>query len=249
MKEMTLETIIVYPIKALAGIRVSQARILPQSMGLENDRQWALERANGTLVNGKTEKKIHQLDARIQLDPLRVLICSTIGKGQYLLPRDKKQLEVALGKFFGYRVRLVTSDTHFADDQQAKGPTLIANETLTTVSKWFGSERLPEWQARFRSNLHLQGGAPFWEDTLLGKEFMLGTVRLYGQNLCRRCIVPSRLPQGGADTPNFISHFRRQRLPSIQPYLEDKNSYRLAVNTVLRSPSGGLLRCGDKVIL
>jgi uncharacterized protein YcbX len=81
MKEITLETIIVYPIKAFAGIRVSQARILPQSMGLENDRQWALERANGTWVNGKTEKKIHQLDARIQLAPLRVKYAAPLVRG------------------------------------------------------------------------------------------------------------------------------------------------------------------------
>jgi uncharacterized protein len=61
-----LSKILVYPIKSLDGVEVSQAQIL-EGGALANDREFAMFDEAGKYVNAKRTEKIHGLRSRSAL--------------------------------------------------------------------------------------------------------------------------------------------------------------------------------------
>ena len=111
---------------------------------------------------------------------------------------------------------------------------------------------------RFRTNLELTGGKPFWEDKLYGapeelKAFRIGDVNLFGHNPCQRCVVPTRDPLSGYALSGFQKKFmqmRKQTLPHWANAERFNHYYRFAVNTSIPlSEAGKKLRVGDPVVL
>ena len=252
MASPLLSLIWIYPIKSLDPVALDRVRITAAG-ALQNDRRWGIVNAQGQWVNGKREPRIHRLRAQFTLEA-ETIATVTLQAPEYPpatfdLQDDRRDLEEWLSLYFQEPVFLRENQNQgFPDDLNASGPTIVSEATLQTVSQWFPGMTLAETRLRFRANLELSAVPPFWEDQLFGikgndRPFSLGSVTFLGVNPCLRCVVPTRNPQSGAVSPQFVSHFIEQRRKHLPPWVEDpthfENPYRLTVNTRIAEQSKG----------
>lgn len=81
------------------------------------------------------------------------------------------------------------------------------------------------------------------------RAFTVGGVRFRAANVCRRCAVPARDSRTAVATPHFREAFeawRRREMRGDVDACEWGSLYRLAVNTLLEGPGGGIA-VGDQV--
>ncbi|MGC1275306.1 MAG: MOSC N-terminal beta barrel domain-containing protein [Planctomycetaceae bacterium] len=246
-----------YPIKSFDPVAVEAARVLPAG-GLEHDRQYAVFDKAGKLVNGKRTPLVHRLQSSFD-DSFEQVTLTDREDGRtatFSFAADRPRLEAWLAERFGFPVDLREDKTSgFPDDTLSSGPTIIAAETLAHVGDWFGVP-FDEARRRFRANLVVEGGGPFWDDRLFAEPgetvtFRIGEAMFFGTNPCARCVVPSRDSVTGEQRPGFAKEFavrRRESLPAWSHTDAFDHFYRLAVNTRFFAPAtGGRLRVGDDV--
>jgi uncharacterized protein YcbX len=248
-----LALIHIHPFKSLDPVSVNEARFSPAG-GLDGDRQFALFDTSGKFVNGKRHPRIHQLRARFDWRSRTLRLFDR----DWNIDLDRPQLEDLLAAHFGVPVSIRENPNGgFPDDTASPGPTVISTATLQTAADWFGLS-LEQMRLRMRANLEISGVEPFWEDRLFGPKparvrFQIGDVILEGNNPCRRCIVPTRDPFTGEDTPGFKATFLQKREQQTPPWADRTwfdHFYRLAVNTVVPpSEAGKTLRVGDNITI
>jgi uncharacterized protein YcbX len=257
---MILSRIDLFPIKSLDGVSVAAARINPTGI-LEHDRVFAILDAAGSCVNGKRTERVHLIRTTFAEDyrEASFWIQGETRRQNFVLD-EPAAINRWLGDFFGFAVQLVGEPSSgFPDDRAAPGPTIVGRESLQEVVRWFPELTYEEARRRFRSNLELGDPEPFWEDRLFGapnelRMFRIGDVSFLGHNPCQRCVVPSRNPESGNQSPpRFQMRFmalRKEKLPSWTNIERFTHYYRFAVNTSIpRSEAGKILRVGDIVHL
>jgi len=254
---MLLSRIMVYPIKSLDGVSVNEAR-MTQGGILEFDRIHAIVDETGAYVNGKRTPRVQLLRTKYAPDFQEIMIGATGETTRHHFSlKDAAPLNRWLSDFFGFAVSLASEAKNgFPDDRTAFGPTITSEASLAEVARWFPRLSLENVRRRFRSNLELEGGEPFWEDRLFGKPgelkpFQIGNVRFLGHNPCQRCVVPVRDPDLADPIPNFQKIFMERRKETLPPWAEKErfnHYYRFAVNTsVSTTETGKKLRVGDPV--
>ncbi len=253
-----LDKIIIYPIKSLDGISISQVITL-KTGALKYDRQWAIFDENDRVVNGKSNQKIYRLRALFdnELSTLSLQIEGKQEKFAFNLDIENRGLEAWLSDYFGFSVYLKQNKIiGFPDDTNASGPTIISTATLETIADWFPNISVEEMRRRLRANLEINGVPPFWEDQLFGNKnqsinFRIGNVFLKGINPCQRCIVPTKDSYTGETTNQFQKQFiskRKETLPSWVNLNQFNHLYRVSVNTKIpESQVGKYLQIGDDV--
>lgn len=111
-------------------------------------------------------------------------------------------------------------------------------------------------ERRLRPNLVVSGVDPFWEDRLYRDRqtavaFRIGDCAFLGSNPCQRCVVPTRDPETGAETPGFRETFVRKREATLPEWASEAwfdHYFRLMVNTFVPEEAvGESLRVGDDV--
>ncbi|MDY6943807.1 MAG: MOSC N-terminal beta barrel domain-containing protein [Pseudomonadota bacterium] len=252
----TLQRITIFPIKSLPGVALERAQITPAG-SLRHDREYALFDADGQVVNGKRERRVHGLDAEFAPDIATVRITDrALGESaRFPLPEGRAALSEWLSDYFRYRVRVLRAPQGgFPDDREANGPTLVGTATLETVTTWFPELDLAEIRRRFRTNLEIAAAPPFWEDGLLGEPgvtptFHIGAVHFEAIRPCQRCVVPTRSSSTGQPDAQFqeiLSQKRCQELPPWTPAAYFDHYYRLCLNTrILTGGQAEWLKTGD----
>jgi uncharacterized protein YcbX len=250
-----LARIVIYPVKSLDGVAVTETLVLP-SGALEHDRRWALVDARGKWINGKRTPRINLLRSTIDPAARKIELTSGGKTDAFHLDADRARLEQRLSEFFGLAVRLEENAVNgFPDDTVATGPTVVSTATLAEVTGWFPGLDLLETRRRFRANLEIEDVEPFWEDRLYAEEreavrFQIGNVLLEGTNPCQRCVVPTRSPETGERYDEFVTIFENQRYEML-PYWATRSRfdhfYRLAVNTRPVAGRTGKIHVGDDV--
>lgn len=255
----TLSKILIYPIKSLDGIAVSQAKILPGG-ALEHDREFCIVDEQGKWVNGKRTAKIHPLRSRFDLENRTVTISvQQENPATFHLDDDRDPFAAWLSDYFGFTVFLQQNlVTGFPDDAASPGPTVISQTTLETMTSWFPEITLEEMRSRLRTNLEISNVPAFWEDQLYAKTdtpvpFQIGEVQLHGINPCQRCVVVTRNSISGEVDTGFQKAFaskRQAELPSWAAIERFNHFYRAAVNTRIESSEAGKqLNVGDPLSL
>jgi uncharacterized protein YcbX len=238
--------LLIYPMKALDGVRVNAATVLP-SGALEMDRRWALFDARQRPINGKNRVEIHRIRAHFDLGRLEV----TLDGRTFPLEGEPQRIEGWFSERLNEPVSLRQNRAvGFPDDLDSPGPTFVTEASVQRVAEWFGID-VDEARRRFRTNIEAAGAEPFWEDRLYGGAFRVGDVQVDAINPCRRCIVPSRNPMSGEAMLGFQKRFmerrEEERGPIPAPQLFDHH-YRFAVNTrIPSSVDGRTIREGDPV--
>lgn len=257
MKMPCVARILIYPIKALDGVAVKQAKIVTGG-ALEHDREFAMFDDRNRFVNGKRNLKVYQIRAKFD----RLFENVSIQRGEaeqvFHLDRERSQLETWLSEYLGLSVHLQqNSQQGFPDDTNAFGPTVISTETIAQVGSWFPGVGLEEMRSRLRANIEIEGVPAFWEDRLFAADsnasiwFKIGDVLLEGVNPCQRCVVPTRNSMTGEAYPDFQKIFtakRKETLPGWVAASRFNHFYRVSVNTrIPRSEAGKILQVGDEV--
>ncbi len=249
-----LARIRIFPFKGLDPAEVSSATIV-ENGSLKHDREFALFDAEGRVISGKREKRIHRI--RSQIDFETEVMRFRYGRRVYEFSfSEEKAVEDFFSEILGYRVFLRRSPAGgFPDDRRAHGPTVVSRSTLTEIAGWFGLEE-ESVRRRFRANLEIENVPPFWEDRLVEEEgsvrFRVGDVLLLGEGISKRCPVPTRDPETGNEYPGFVRRFvemREKTMPEWSPRARFADTfYRLCINTsVPSSEVGKTLRVGDEV--
>ncbi|WP_152041627.1 MOSC domain-containing protein [Salinigranum salinum] len=273
-----LARITTYPVKSLDGLDRDRTGFRGQA--LAHDREYALVDDDGDYVNGKRERAVHGLRSEFDPDRRRLRLWTSEheprtfslsgagGDGADSGPEvvdghgagdetDGDALEEWLSDYFGYPVSLRRDATGgFPDDTAAAGPTVISTATIETVASWFPSISAGEMRRRLRANLEIGGVPAFWEDRLFDDRdhvvrFSIGDVTFEGVNPCQRCVVPTRDPDTGEETPGFRERFverRRETMPSWSGGDWFDHHFRLMVNTrVVGDTQGRGVAVGDPV--
>lgn len=254
---ITVASIQIYPIKSLDGVPLQQVEVLPAGP-LAGDREFALLDEAGQFVNGKRFAQLHRLRATYDLARRLVTLSDAPQLPETTLHLDRQRRELAdlLGGYLGLTIHVAHDPVKgFPDDPLAPGPTVIAKESLAEAASWFPELEPRRFAARFRANVEVEGGPPFWEDCLVGSlgcpvPFEIGNVHLLGVNPCQRCAVPSRDPQTGEVSAEFQRRFsqgRRLTLSDWAPRSRFDHFYRFSVNTALAFPGepAGVIQLGD----
>lgn len=252
-----LQTILIYPIKSLDAISVSQAKILPGG-ALEHDREFCIVDQAGKWVNGKRTAKIHQIRSHFDLRTRIVTLSVQYDRPvSFHLDHSRNGIEGWLSDYFGFRVFLKQDlTTGFPDDPISPGPTIISTSTLEQVASWFPEITIEGVRSRLRSNLELTDVPAFWEEQLYSADetpvdFQISEVEIQGINPCQRCIVPTRDSISGEPYPQFQKIFNVQRekqLPDWAAKERFNHYYRIAVNTrIASSEAGKILKVGDSL--
>ncbi len=257
-EQIRVSRIEIFPIKSLTGVSLGESSINGGGI-LEGDRVWAIVDEEGAVVNGKRTPRIHDLRCEFSssLEELSLWEGGQSARQDFNL-RDREPLQRWLAEFFGFRVSLKYEPrSGFPDDREASGPTIVSDASLRAVETWYPGLSLGNVRRRFRTNVELEGGEPFFEDRLFGapgerKPFRLGPVRLLGHNPCQRCVVPTRDPETGKVIHAFQKRFaelRRRHLPAWADARRFNHFYRFAVNTSIPAAEvGKRLRVGDPLI-
>lgn len=165
------------------------------------------------------------------------------------------ELNEWLSEQFGRPVSVRRDEAGQHDDRKRHGPTVISTATLREVAAWFDVS-LESARRRFRANLEIAGVPPFWEDHLFTDTgsvvaVSIGDATIEGVHPCRRCVVPGRDPDTGAETPDFRETFIRRRRETRPPWTDcDRfdHPFRLMVNTRVPEESvGAAVSVGDPV--
>jgi uncharacterized protein YcbX len=254
-----LSQIILYPIKSLDGIAVSEATVSPGG-ALEYDRSYAILDERGKQVRGKSNNMVHLLRTVYDLNAQTVTL-SKHGESEpfpFHLQTERRKIESWLSDYFGFRVYLVhNAHLGYPDDRKAWGPTVVSEASLEMVASWFPELRSSDLKRRFRPNLVITGVPAFWEDRLFGEPgtyvpFRIGSVALEGVNPCSRCVVPTRNPETAEEFARFQKTFAERRREFLPPWSSPSrfdHFYRFCVNTRIHpSEAGKWLREGDTVV-
>lgn len=254
-----LSRIVIYPVKSLPGVNVSEAALTANS-ALMHDREYVLRSARG-IINGKRDARIHQLAASCAIagSDVRVTLGTGAAAATYTLndPAQRAQLQARLTQFFGEPVHIDrNTQGGFPDDTDAPGPTIVAEASLAAVASWYPGHAVDDMRRRFRANLEIADCPAFWEDRLYGAPgetvvLRIGDARFTGTNPCKRCIVPTRDPSSGADLAGFQRIFVQQRRATLPAWANGARFdfyYRFATNTRgAGSSEGTIVRVGDVV--
>jgi hypothetical protein len=255
-----LARITIFPVKALDGLEVEEARVRGEA-GLEHDREYRFVDAQGRVANGKRfGEKMIALNTSHDLAFGELSVQASDSRLTARLPRETEEAERWMGERLGETMRLERDTAKgFPDDTEASGPTVVSRATLAEVATWFPGMDEPEARLRFRANLEIEGVPAFWEDCLYGRAgetrpFLIGDVRFEGVNPCARCAVPSRDSRSGELLdPAFAKIFAERRRATLPPWAEASrfdHYYRLIVNTRLPAGENGkTLHVGDEVRL
>lgn len=250
MSAVTVASLAIYPVKSLDPLSIDAVDMLP-SGGLVGDRRFALVDEAGEFVNGKRERKVQTIRTRFDCDAVRGLLwfgSSPEPEGDAVafdLQEDPSPFAKRISSHLGYRVALIeNAQTGFPDDTDSSGPTVISRETLLALGD-FVNVPLDELRRRFRANVEIVGGGPFFEDRAFGPPGKIVPLRigalsgdhanLFGNNPCRRCAVPGRDSRSGETHPGFAKNLAKWREATIGDGVPrerfDDNWYRLALNT------------------
>jgi hypothetical protein len=268
-----LRRITTYPVKSLDP-RVQETATVGPAGALAGDREYAVVAkpadephdpgtasvgGAGAYVNGKRTDAVHSL--RSALDPEgRTLSLRVEGDSEtheFDLD-DRGPLNDWLSAYFGTTVSVRREPVGgYPDDREAHGPTVVSTATLREVASWFDVS-LDSARRRFRANLEVDGPdvPAFWEDRLVADRgesvaVRIGDAELLGVRPCQRCVVPSRDPDTGRETPGFRERFVERREATRPPWLDSDrfdHSFRLMVNThVPESEVGTSVSVGDPI--
>ncbi|MXV61503.1 MOSC domain-containing protein [Natronorubrum sp. JWXQ-INN-674] len=253
-----LDRLRVYPVKGLDGIELEAADVL-EGGTLARDREFALEDADGDVINGKRTERVHDLRTGFDPDTAVLEARDEASDGEVVqfsleTATDRDRAAEWFSGVFGVDVSLERDRTLGFVDRREMGPSVISTATLETVADWFDDLTVDGVRRRLRANIEIGGVEPFWEDRFVGDDapaFKIDGVRLEGVTPCGRCVVPKRDPDTGDALPEFRERFVQKREATFPDWADEAAfDHYYTVMLIARVPGsdrGETLRVGDGV--
>jgi uncharacterized protein len=236
--EMKLSRLFVYPVKAAAGIELSEATV--DAFGIEHDRRWLVVDPDGVAITQRDEPRLALLTPTVigrglQLDAagLHTLLIDDAadGESRFVTVWDDDIAAVDLGAtpaqwlsdFLHRPVRLVYMPDHtFRSVNALYSPEprpvsfadafpflVLSQESMDELNRRLDQ---PLQIERFRPNLVIAGAAqPHAEDEW--SRFQVGDLEFAGVKPCARCAVPTvdqRTAERGKEPSRTLATYRKR---------------------------------------
>jgi uncharacterized protein YcbX len=248
-----VDRITVYPVKALDGVDVEEARVTSAGL-LAGDREYVLRGPDGDPVNGKRTARVHDLDAEFDVDAGRLTVSGDGERATFGLPGEQDAAAAWFSSFFELAVSVERDRERGFVDRRSAGPSVVSTATLRELASWYDDATVDGMRRRLRANVEVGGVEPFWEDRFVGEDapaMALGDVRLEGVEPCGRCVVPERDPDTGEHDQQFRERFVRRREETFPGFADpgafDHHYAVMLIASVPAEGRGELLRVGDRV--
>jgi len=251
MEEKTpkVESLRVFPVKALEGVDVKEAEVL-EGGTLARDREFAVFDTDGEVINGKRTPLVHRPD--VKLEDGAPVISFPDGE-EVKISEEKGRAESLLSDFFGVEATVRRDGSLGYVDRRSMGPSVVSTATLREFASWF-EVTVESARRRLRANVEISGVLAFWEDRFVGEDapsFEAGDVRFDGVTPCGRCVVPSRDPDTEEEKDGFRKTFienRRETFPEQADEDAFDHPYTLMIiGRVPEEDRGKSVSVGDEV--
>lgn len=264
MGVLKLTQIWIYPIKSLAGISLSEARVMGK--GLEYDRRWMLVDENGVFITQRVYPSMALFHQKIDSEYLTIThgddsIAVRLDFHSYINGLEVKIWDDTVTAFevspehnrwfsdhLGFSCKLVA----FPEEKPRRvDPDHVSREEHVSLADAYPflligessiddlNERLshPITIKRFRPNLVFSGGEPYEEDTW--SQFNVGATKFEGIKGCARCVLTTVDPETGLKGS--------EPLKTLATYRKKNNNIYFGQNVIAHDHS--TIRVGDAITL
>ena len=185
-----------YPVKSLRGERLDALRV--ETRGVLGDRLYALRTPEGKLGSGKSTRRFRRMDGLLDLEAAYAGETPVIAfPDSRAISGDDPAIHDHLSAHVRQPVTLVREDevSHFDDSPLH----LITTAGLRTLGLTAGDAQ------RFRPNVVIDvPGYGFVEDTWLGRDLLLGDVRLRITEGAVRCVMIGMAQEDLPEQPDLL---------------------------------------------
>jgi uncharacterized protein len=262
---LTLSEILIYPVKSLGAIRLSQAQV--EERGLQHDRRWLIIDDNNRFVTQREHPQMALIEPTItdgglllrhrnrDLGTLQVpFLPETFDLVTVAVWDDQIEAVVVndasnrwLSDALGFSARLVYLPDTSARPADPNYAPFDANVSFADGFPYLiiGQSSLDDLNTRlsesvsmmrFRPNLVFEGGIPYDEDQWY--EFTIGSVTFYGVKPCARCVLTTVDPEKGEVSG-------KEPLRTLSTYRKRNNKIFFGQNVLTQK--SGIIRVGDEI--
>lgn len=268
LKNMHLTDIIIYPVKSLGGIHLSES--LVQREGLQYDRRWLLLGADGKFITQRTVPEMalvrpHISDGYLSFThteknygEIKIEVGENDGPAmpvqvwsdEVAARPVSKKVDEWFSEVFGFRCELVRIEENaMRHNLKGKGgkfvsfadkqPFLIIGEkSLEDLNSRMES---PVPMNRFRPNFVFAGGAPYSEDTW--GEYNIGDILLENTKPCDRCMLTTIDQKKGEKTGGEPLH-------TLNTYRKNGNNVDFGMRAkVVEGQPDVIVKVGDEIMV
>lgn len=193
-----------YPVKSMGGEELTSARV--GGRGLEGDRWYAVEDADGRFASGKNSRRFRRRDAvfsyRAETGPSGV----TVHRGDQCWDAGSPDLDRHLSDAMGAEVRLTPEAGVMHHDE---GPvSLVGTATLRWCAERWGIDADPR---RLRVNVVVETDQPFLEEEWVGRSVAIGGTVLEVVEPIPRCRMIDIAQDGVRPDGKWLHHLAAER--------------------------------------
>jgi uncharacterized protein YcbX len=265
---MVVKNLFIYPIKSLGGISLQQSEVTTR--GLKYDRRWVLADSNDRFITRRTLPEMTLFEVSLTDEHLVVkhrttgLVINiplepqtserrivTIWDDEVEAIRVSDEADTWFTELLGFSCTLYfqpdTSIRKVDANYQVSGhehtslsdayPVLIIGQSSLDDLNSRLEEKIE--MNRFRPNIVFEGGEAYGEDML--KALSIGTTKLYGVKLCKRCIVTTMDPD--SDEPKA----GKEPLKTLATYRRVGEKVVFGQNLVVHQE--GVISIGDEIVI
>ena len=265
MPNLLLSEIYIYPVKSLAGFRLTEAKI--EKRGLELDRRWMLVDNNGTFLTQRQLPELALFDVALaekgllishRQNPANTLLVPyqyTGEKSMLVSVWDDISFAYLVGKeadnWFSRILNKAVKLVYMPDNaMRHTDATFDPNQNLVSFADGYpflligqsslddlnGKLKNPVPMSRFRPNFVFTGGQPFEEDTW--HRFKIGDTVFISTKPCARCVITT-INQETAEKTD-------EPLRTLAIYRQEGNKIYFGQNLVSET-FGSTVEVGDKL--
>ena len=193
-----------YPVKAMGG--ESLASVWLDARGLDGDRWFAVEDADGHFASGKDTRRFRRHDEVFEYGASSVDGQVIVRRGDRSWTVDDPALDAELSERMGTRVRVAPeAEVPHHDDGQVS---LIGTASLDWCHEQLGVDTD---RRRVRPNLVIETSEPFVEETWMGQLVRVGEVQLRVVSRIERCRTVDMAQDGVPETTSLLKALGRSR--------------------------------------
>ncbi|WP_457252434.1 MOSC domain-containing protein [Pedococcus sp. P5_B7] len=189
-----------YPVKSMGGEALASVEVGPT--GVVGDREWAVYAADGKLASGKHSRRFRRMD------PVFELVAAKRAADTVVTLPDGS--EVALGRdgadsivsrHFGEPVTVRREGD--VQHQDAATFSIVGSATLAELGRHEGDGR-PLDPRHLRVNVVVRTDQPYAEESWIGRDVTIGTVRLRVTEAIERCRMVGVAQVGLPERPRML---------------------------------------------
>ena len=189
-----------FPVKSMGGESLSTVEV--GQAGLVGDREWAVYGADGKLASGKHSRRFRRMDPVFDLVAARRDEDSVVTlPGGHEVVAGQAGSDALLSAHFGepVTVRRESDVPH----QDAATFSIVGSATLAELGRHEGDGR-PLDPRHLRANVVVRTDQPYVEESWVGRDLTIGTVRVRVSEPTERCRMVGVAQVGLPERPGML---------------------------------------------